>query len=76
MASGTQIKALLRAFKEQDEEQVLSLALQIAAKEAKAGHGKLASELRAFVDELKGNTGFTRPVQPVAINQPRGELAD
>lgn len=76
MASGDQIKALLRAFREQDQEQVLSLALQIAANEAKAGHGKLASDLRAFVNEVKASTGFIKPVQPVAINQPRGELAD
>lgn len=76
MASGDQIKALLRAFREQDQEQVLSLALQIAANEAKAGHGKLAADLRSFVNEVKASTGFVKPVQPIAINQPRGELAD
>ena len=45
MANGDQIKAMLRAYKEDDEKQVVTLALQIAAKEAKAGHVNLAAEI-------------------------------
>lgn len=76
MANGDQIKAMLRAYKESDEGQLLTLALQIAAREAKAGHGRLATEIRDLVDELKGRATIVGHRQPIPIAQPRGELAD
>lgn len=76
MANGDQIKAMLRAYKESDEGQLLTLALQIAAREAKAGHGRLATEIRDLVDELKGRTTIVAHRLPIPIAQPRGELAD
>ena len=76
MANGDQIKAMLRAYKESDESQLLTLALQIAAREAKAGHGRLATEIRELVDELKGRTSIVAGRQPIPIAQPKGELAD
>src|SRR5947208_844622 len=76
MANGDQVKAMLRAYKESDEGQLLTLALQIAAREAKAGHGRLAAEIRDLVDELKGRATIVTHRQPIPIAQPRGELAD
>lgn len=76
MANGDQIKAMLRAYKESDETQLLTLALQIAAREAKAGHGKLATEIRDLVDELKNNSLITSRRTPTPIAQPKGELAE
>jgi len=76
MANGDQIKAMLRAYKESDETQLLTLALQIAAREAKAGHGRLATEIRELVDELKGRAAVLAHRQPIPIAQPKGELAD
>lgn len=53
MASADQIKALLKSHLEGDEERFFSVALQVAAHEARVGHGKLAVELRALVDAAK-----------------------
>ena len=53
MASAEQLKALLKSHLEGDDERFLSVALQVAAHEARVGHGKLAVELRALVDQAK-----------------------
>src|SRR5437762_776881 len=76
MANGDHIKAMLRAYKEADESQLLTLALQIAAREAKAGHGKLASEIRELVDDLKKRELTVDRREPTPIAQPKGVLAD
>ena len=72
MASGTHIKALLQSHLEGDEDRFCAVAMQLAAHEAKQGHGKLAQELRALVDEAKERIDST---SPVPISRPRGELA-
>lgn len=72
MASAEQLKALLESHLAGDEERFFSVAMQVAAHEAKLGHGKLAEELRALVDAAKKRRG-TGP--PVPISRPRGELA-
>ena len=53
MASAEQIKALLKSHAEGDDDRFYSVAMQVAAHEAKLGHGKLAQELRALVDHAK-----------------------
>jgi SpoVK/Ycf46/Vps4 family AAA+-type ATPase len=53
MASSEQLKALLRSHLSGDEERFLSIALQVAAHEARIGHGKLALELRDIVEKAK-----------------------
>ena len=73
MASGEQIKALLKSHLEGDDDHFFAVAMQVAAHEARLGHGKLAKELRAMVDEAKGRIGTVRPVP---IGRPRGELAN
>lgn len=72
MASGTQIKALLEAHLEGDDDRFCAVAMQLAAQEAKRGHGRLAQELRAMVDGARGRLD---PSSPVPISRPRGELA-
>jgi len=77
MANGDQIKAMLRAYRDSDESQLLTLALQIAAGEAKAGHGKLAQDIRSLVEELKLKGATVVPRRhPIPLAQPKGELAD
>ena len=73
MASGDQIKALLKSHLDGDDDHFFAVAMQVAAHEARLGHGKLAEELRAMVDEAKGQVGMVRPVP---IGRPRGELAN
>ena len=41
MASGDQIKALLKSHVEGDDERFFAVAMQVAAHDAKLGHGKL-----------------------------------
>jgi len=72
MASAKQLKALLESHLEGDDERFFSVAMQVAAHEAKLGHGKLAEELRALVDAAKRRRGAE---PPVPISRPRGELA-
>lgn len=73
MASADQLKALFKSHLDGDSERFYSVALQVAAHEAKSGHGKLAKELRDIVDEAKGKRGLDAPV-PIA--RPRGELVN
>jgi SpoVK/Ycf46/Vps4 family AAA+-type ATPase len=77
MASAEQLKALLKSHIEGDEGHFFSVAMQLAAQEAKSGHGKLAEELRAMIDSAKmrrSTDSLTK--KPVPISRPRGELAD
>ena len=77
MASADQLKALLKSHLEGDDERFFSVAMQLAAHEAKIGHGRLAEELRALVDQAKARRGL--PPQggkkPIPISRPRGDLA-
>lgn len=76
MASAEQLKALLRSHIDGDERQFFSVAMQLAAHEAKLGHGKLADELRTMIDKAKAKTSpFRSVVAPTAIAQPKGELS-
>ena len=70
MASAEQIKALLKSHIKGDDERFLSVAMQVAAHEAKLGHGKLAVELRALVDEAK-NGRPPRPIHSESADQTR-----
>lgn len=77
MARADQFKALLRAYMGDEESQFLAIALQVAADEAQRGHSKLAAELRDLIEEAKERRKpklCARP--PVALAQPRGELAE
>jgi SpoVK/Ycf46/Vps4 family AAA+-type ATPase len=69
VASGEQLKALLRAHLEGDERRFRSVAIQVAAHEAKLGHGQLAEELRDLIDHAKN-------FPAIPISRPRGELAN
>ena len=76
MASGEQIKALLKSYTQGDETLFLSIAMQVAADEAKKCHGKLALEIHDIIDSVK-KKGIVRktPGTPIPVVQPRGELA-
>lgn len=53
MATSEQIKALIRSHYNDNSEQFFSTVLQIAAHEARQGHGALAQEIRELVDKAK-----------------------
>ena len=75
MPTADQIKALLKAYAQGDDAQFQSVAMQIAAGEARSGHGKLAEELRALIDSSRVRVPSPGP-SPIPIARPRGEVAD
>lgn len=78
MANADQLKALLQSHLEGDDNRFYSVAMQVAAHEAKRGHGKLAEELRSLVDQAKARRSITpaSSSKTVPISKPRGELAN
>lgn len=77
MSTSRHLVALLQSHIAGDEERFLSIATQVAAHEARQGHGKLAQELRELIDTArgKGATVGRRGVGPVPLAQPKGELS-
>ncbi|MCX2193929.1 hypothetical protein LD112_16955 [Pantoea agglomerans] len=51
MATAEQFKALLKSHAEGDEARFYSIALQVAAKEARQGHSKLANDIKQIVEK-------------------------
>ena len=79
MASSEQLKALIKSHVSRDDGHFYSVAMQMAAHEAKLGHGKLAEELRDMIDAAKTRLGQDASGKLVAIGsaaRPRGELAN
>ncbi len=76
MASAEHIKALFQSHLDGDDSHFFAVAMQVAAHEAKLGHGKLARELRALIDEAKKKKASpSNLLRPVPITQPKGELS-
>jgi SpoVK/Ycf46/Vps4 family AAA+-type ATPase len=75
MAASKHLIALLKSHIERDDDQFLSVAMQVAAHEARKGHGNVAQQLRELVDEARqGKVKTTR--RPIPIAKPTGELAE
>lgn len=74
--SAKQIVALLNSHVDGDEEQFLSIALQIAASEARAGHAENAERLKQLVQKARerGASGQSKGQTPIPLARPRGEL--
>ncbi len=64
---------MLRSRADGDEEQFFSIALQVAAAEARQGRRETANEIRAAVDASRAAQGV-RPSIPIAFSRPRGDL--
>lgn len=76
MATARQLRALFKSYAEKDDEHFYSVAMQLAAHEARLGHGKLARELRDLIDEARSKrVAVRRPTSPVPLAAPRGDLA-
>ncbi len=78
MTTSRHILALLQSHLSGDHEHFLSVATQLAAHEARQGHGKLALELRDIIDAARNKElkVARRGAGPVPMAQPKGELAD
>jgi len=69
------ILALLDSHAEGDEERLLSIALSIAASEARAGHSEDANALKKAVQRLRdARRPAPMAAAPIPLARPRGEL--
>jgi len=76
MVSSDQVLALVQSHSERDDSQFYSVAMQVAAREARAGREKFAQELRDLVDQVRVSAPPTPKISPVVpLIQPRGEVA-
>src|SRR6266540_169337 len=77
MASGAQIKALLKSHAEGDDTQFYAIALQVAAAEARKGHADVAKELRDLVENSRKRESRHEARENILhIAQPDSELSD
>ncbi|MDX8448279.1 AAA family ATPase [Mesorhizobium captivum] len=76
MTTARHIVTLLKSHIAGDEGRFLATAMQLAAHEARQGHGKLAQELKDLVDAAKSNeSSIAKSARPVPLVEPKGELA-
>lgn len=64
MATAEQIKSLIRSHFSEQPAQFFTIALQVAAHEAKQGHQALALEIRSLIDKAKARTAQVIPFTP------------
>lgn len=77
MSTARHILALLKSHVEGEEQQFYSAALQMAAHEARQGHGKLAQEIRQLIDQAKASKSvIEKKSDPIPLVQPKGDLAN
>lgn len=53
MATAEQLKSLIRSYLSDDQERFFTIALQVAAHEARQGHGDLAHDIRQILDHAR-----------------------
>jgi AAA+ superfamily predicted ATPase len=77
MSTARHVIALLKSYLEGEEQQFLSIALQMAAHEARQGHTKVAEEIQSLIDKAKENKSvIERNASPIPLIQPKGELVN
>ena len=78
MATSDQIRALIKSHVLGDSESFQTLALQIAATEARKGHPKVAQDIRQLLDSARRKPPGLKSVssEAVSIARPRGELSE
>lgn len=69
MAKAEQIKSLIKSHLDNDRDRFLTIALQVAAHEARKGHADLASDIRNMVDKSK-----ITPIKITSFKQGLDEL--
>lgn len=76
MASSKQLIAMIRSHAAGDDERFLAVADHIASDASKAGHHRMADEIRTLVGSLREEVTERRAAtRPTLIATPRGELA-
>lgn len=73
-AAGDHIKVLVRSHAAGDDAAFYAVALQVAARAARQGHGTFASELKQAIESSQHQPVARQQV--TSIVQPRGDLAE
>lgn len=78
MAAADQIKSLIKFFGEGDDDRFYTVAMQIAASEARKGHANVAQELKNLIEKAKNNRSllFADRNKTIPIFQPKRELKE
>ena len=82
MATAEQIKTLIQSHFDRNDDRFQTVVLQLAAYEAKQGHGALAREIRTLADKGRSNSGkvvplnkeFSDLIQSVVVDNRLSEL--
>lgn len=76
MATAEQIMALLKSHADRDDQRFYSIALQVAAKEARQGHHKLASDIKTMVERSQKamKPGMEASTPTPLVQHPKGDL--
>jgi SpoVK/Ycf46/Vps4 family AAA+-type ATPase len=74
MPNARHVLALLKTHIRGDDQEFMSVAMQVAAQEAKLGHVKLAEQIRDLIDRAKVER--THSQQRLLVLEPKGDLAN
>lgn len=77
MSTSRHIIALLKSHMEGEEQQFLSVALQMAAHEARKGHTQVAQEIQSLIDQAKNKkSALEKQRSATKVIQAKGELSN
>jgi SpoVK/Ycf46/Vps4 family AAA+-type ATPase len=72
MANSRQMIALLKSHVQRDDQEFLSIAMEVAAAEARQGHSQVANTIKRLIDEAKSKEPV--PQKPILVVPNRSEL--
>ena len=72
MPNARHVLALLKTHIRGDDQEFMSVAMQVAAQEARQGHVKLAEQIRDLIDRAKLER--THSQQRLLVLEPKGDL--
>jgi SpoVK/Ycf46/Vps4 family AAA+-type ATPase len=70
MAASDQIKSLIKSFGDGDDIRFFASAMQIAAAEARQGHGNFANELKTLIEDARKKRSSVEIEQGRIVNMP------
>ncbi len=75
MASSKQLISMIRSHAAGDDVRFLAIAEHIAQDAERAGHARMAGDIRSLVDGIRSSAATRGSSAPVPMAAPRGELA-
>jgi SpoVK/Ycf46/Vps4 family AAA+-type ATPase len=77
MSTARHLIALLRTHVQGDDTEFLSVAMELAAREARIGHARVAEQIRELVDQARARSSqIEKRGGSVVVMQPKGEIAN